>query len=104
MVRLLKEDEELNDVLPVDEEVQNDGELYDLAKFLMVAYHSIAVLHHNLVGGAWFADHENLGDYYEYIGDMVDDIIEQNIELGGIEPSIVDAVNTYSPIEIKERN
>lgn len=89
------------ETLPV---IDNDGPLFALAMQAMVDYHNIAVLHHNLIGGAWLADHENLGDYYDYMGNFVDDIIEQNIELGGREPSIAEAVSACGCINIVNRD
>lgn len=87
--------------LPV---INNDGPLFALAMQAMVDYHNIAVLHHNLIGGAWLGDHENLGEYYDYISNFVDDIIEQNIELGGREPSIAEAVSACGCINVINRD
>lgn len=89
------------ETLPV---IDNDGPLFQLAMQAMVDYHNIAVLHHNIVGGAWYGNHTQLDDYYGYVGDMVDDLIEQNIELGGREPSIAEAVSAYGCINVVRRN
>lgn len=83
---------------------QADGPLFQLAMQAMVNYHDIAVLHHNIVGGAWYGAHEQLDEYYGYVADFVDDIIEQNIELGGREPSIAEAVSAYGCINVVRRN
>lgn len=87
--------------LPV---IDNDGPLFQLAMQAMVDYHNIAVLHHNIVGGAWYGNHEQLDEYYGYIGDFVDDLIEQNIELGGREPSIAESVSVCGCINVVRRN
>ncbi len=87
--------------LPV---IDNDGPLFTLAMQAMVDYHNIAVLHHNIIGGAWYGSHAQLDEYYGYVGDMVDDLIEQNIELGGREPSIAEAVSACGCINVTRRD
>lgn len=87
--------------LPV---IDNDGPLFQLAMQAMVDYHNIAVLHHNIIGGAWYGNHTQLDEYYGYVADFIDDLIEQNIELGGREPSIAEAVSAYGCINVTRRN
>lgn len=88
----------------MEEPVQQEEPVVELAKYLISAEASIRVLHHNLVGKNWFGDHEKLDEYGKYIGDMEDDVIEQLILLGGIEPSVEEAITSYPTIEIKSRN
>lgn len=86
-------------------EVQPSNEaLADLAKYLISAEASIKSLHHNLIGGDWFENHNKLGDYAYYIGNVQDDIIEQLLMVGGVEPSIAEAIQKYPTLEIQPRN
>lgn len=67
-----------------------------LCAFIKVVYENIFVLHHNLVGGNWFSDHERLGDFYEKIGGYADTLIEAGLMIGYREPSISEAVLQFS--------
>ena len=72
-------------------------EYQKLICFLKIAYHNLTTLHRNLVHDAgWFGNHEQLGDWYSQISDQLDDLTEAGIALGFAEPSIKDAVLTYS--------
>ena len=68
----------------------------DLTSYLKIVYQNLGTLHHNLVGKSFFVIHPLLGEWYEEIGEMVDDLIERGIPLGYAEPSIKDAVLAYS--------
>lgn len=67
-----------------------------LCAFLKIVVENLLTLHHNLVGGNWFSDHERLGDYYDKIIDMADAVIERGLALGYREPSIAEAVLAFS--------
>ena len=72
-------------------------EYQKLICLLKIAYHNLTTLHRNLVHDAgWFGNHEQLGDWYNQISDQLDDLTETGIALGFAEPSIKDAVLTYS--------
>ena len=72
-------------------------EYQKLLSYLKIAYHNLTTLHRNLVHDAgWFGNHEHLGDWYGQISDQLDDLTETGIALGFAEPSIKDAVLTYS--------
>ena len=73
------------------------NEFQKLLAYLKIAYHNLTTLHRNLVHDAgWFGNHEQLGDWYGQISDQLDDLTETGIALGFAEPSIKDAVLTYS--------
>lgn len=67
-----------------------------LCACLKIVVANLYVLHHNLLGGNWFGDHERLGDYYDKIGDMADAVIERGLSIGYREPSIAEAVTTFA--------
>lgn len=67
----------------------------DLTSYLKIVYQNLGTLHHNLVGKSFFVIHPLLGEWYEEIGEMADDLIERGIPLGYAEPSIKDAVLAY---------
>lgn len=78
--------------------------LATLAKYLISAEASIKSLHHNLIGGDWFENHNKLGDYAYYIGSVQDDVIEQLLMVGGVEPSVFEAIQQFPTLEIQPRN
>ncbi len=67
-----------------------------LCAFLKIVHANLFSLHHNLVGGNWYGDHEHLGEYYSHIGEMLDEVTERGLSLGYKEPSISDSVLMYS--------
>lgn len=67
-----------------------------LTAYLKIVYQNLGTLHHNLVGKSFFVIHPLLGEWYEQIGEMTDDLIERGIPLGHAEPSIKDAILAYS--------
>ena len=74
----------------------------DLLKLLKVTNHNIQVLHRNLIGEGWFANHSQLGDYYEKVQDVFDDLCEVFSALGTKEPTMEESLT--GEIEIKDRN
>lgn len=53
-----------------------------LCAYLKVVYNNLFSLHHNLVGGNWYSDHERLGGYYAAIGEILDELVERGCPLG----------------------
>lgn len=90
--------------LPVTPVEESNGPLFVLAEQLISAHHTITSLHRNLIGGAWFSNHSTLDEYGEKILEAVDEVIEQNIELGGREPSAMEAICAFPPCEITGRD
>ena len=90
----------------VEEPIEGNSNeaLATLAKYLISAEASIKSLHHNLIGGDWFENHNKLGDYAYYIGNIQDDIIEQLLMVGGVEPSVAEAIQQFPTLEIQSRN
>lgn len=68
------------------------NEYQKLCAFLKIAKENIAVLHRNLVGGSWFSDHEKLGEYYDKVGEITDELAERGLSLGYKEPTISEAL------------
>ena len=64
---------------------------------MKILYHNLTTLHRNLVRDeAWFANHKQIGKWYEEISDEIDDLAETGIALGYREPSISEAVLAFS--------
>lgn len=64
---------------------------------MKILYHNLTTLHRNLVRDeAWFANHKQIGKWYEEISDEIDDLTETGIALGYREPSISEAVLAFS--------
>ena len=61
--------------------------------FLKVVYNNITTLHRNLGrDSSWLGLHEQLGDWYEMVAAIIDDLTETGIALGYQEPTISDAL------------
>lgn len=69
-----------------------------LLSMLKVIPDNVRVLHRNLVGPVWFADHEELGEIYGELDGIADDVIEIAISLGNKEPSLAEAAQEYQSI------
>jgi hypothetical protein len=69
-----------------------------LLSMLKVIPDNVRVLHRNLVGDVWFADHKELGKIYEALDGIADDVIEIAMSLGHAEPSLAEAVSEYESI------
>ncbi len=69
------------------------NEFERLLAFLKIQYHNMTTLHRHLIDDAgWFGNHEKLGEWYDEIGDQLDDLTEIGLSLGYAEPSIKDAL------------
>lgn len=76
--------------------------MIDLLKLLKVTNHNIQVLHRNLIGEGWFADHAQLGDYYDKIQSMFDDLCEIFNGLGVKEPTMEESFKGEITIEDRD--
>lgn len=72
------------------------NEYEKLCAYMKILYCNLFTLHHNLTGGNWYGDHEHLEEYYEKIGEMLDELVERGLSLGYKEPSISEAVLAFS--------
>ena len=73
------------------------NEYQRLLAYLKILYHNLTTLHRNLVkDGAWFANHKQIGKWYEEVASEIDDIVETGIALGYQEPGIKEAVLEFS--------
>lgn len=75
----------------------------ELLKALKSYKESLFTLHHNVVGVNFFPDHEKLGEYYDKVSDIADDLIEIGRAIDIVEPSISESIKAYAVIEIKPR-
>ena len=73
-----------------------------LAGYLKITGANIRTLHRHLQGGQWFEDHEKLGEYYEKIDEIEDNVIETLLSLGMKDMSIYDAAQRYKVIECRD--
>ena len=65
------------------------NEFQRLIAYLKILYHNLTTLHRNLVkDDAWFANHKQIGKWYEEVSDQIDDLVETGIALGYLEPGI----------------
>lgn len=69
-----------------------------LVSALKVTEQNLQVLHRNIHGKEFFTAHNLLEEYYRYIGDMTDEIIELFMSLGFIEPSIEKAIKSFDSL------
>ena len=72
------------------------NEFEKLCAYLKIVYCNLFSLHHNLVGGNWFSDHERLGSYYAQIGEILDELVERGLSLGYREPSVSESGLAFS--------
>ena len=73
------------------------NEFQRLIAYLKILYHNLTTLHRNLVkDGAWFANHKQIGKWYEEVSDQIDDLVETGIALGYLEPGIKESVLEFS--------
>ena len=78
-------------------------EYKELLKLLKVTNLSIQILHRHLIGECWFADHTQLGEYYNHVQDDVDTLCELGLAIGVEEPKMQEALDKYKEIEIIDR-
>lgn len=73
------------------------NEYQKLLAYLKILYHNLTTLHRNLAkDDAWFANHKQIGKWYEEVSDEIDDLVEAGIALGYLEPGIKEAVLAFS--------
>ena len=72
--------------------------MHELLCALKMIQDNVKILHRNLIGDKFFGLHEVLGEYYDELGDMADDVIEIAIALGEVEPNIIVASESYPSI------
>ena len=73
------------------------NEFERLLAFMKISYHNLTTLHRHLTNDVgWFGNHEKLGEWYDEIGEQIDDLAEIGLSLGYTEPSIKDAVLEFS--------
>lgn len=71
----------------------------DLICRMKVAQNDLQTLHHYVRGGggAWMPAHEKLGELYDSVAAMTDDLVETGMSLGITEPGIAEAVGQHPP-------
>jgi len=73
--------------------------MIDLLILLKAANHNIQVLHRNLIGAEWFPTHEKLGEYYENVQEVFDDLCEVFNGLGIKEPTMEETAKSQIVIK-----
>lgn len=68
----------------------------NLVGYIKITAQNLRTLHRHLKGGQWFEDHEKLGEYYDKIDDMEDNVVETMLSLGLKDISVVDAAQKYN--------
>jgi DNA-binding ferritin-like protein len=71
---------------------------------LKVYSDNIKILHRNLFGEGFFADHELIGGYYEMLDEMIDDVAEIGIALGISEPNFLEASGYAESLKVRSYN
>lgn len=71
----------------------------DIIKYLKVVYENIFTLHHNIISSNFYAAHEKLGEYYEKVQSIIDELVEVADTMGIKEPSIIESINTFKGVE-----
>ena len=73
------------------------NEYQKLLAYLKILYHNLTTLHRNLAkDDAWFANHKQIGKWYEEVSNEIDDLVETGIALGYQEPGVKEAVLVFS--------
>jgi len=78
--------------------------MQDLLKLLKVSNQNLQILHRNVASSNWFPTHEKLGEYYDKVQLILDDLCEMNLALGNKEPLMSESLKSYDELEITERN
>lgn len=73
----------------------------EMIKYLKVLYQDLGVLHHNITGATFFSNHEQLGELYEEVGEMTDNLIELGMTIGLFEPSIEESLQFKASIPVR---
>jgi DNA-binding ferritin-like protein len=69
-----------------------------LLSMLKVIEQNLGILHRNVVGLSWFQSHAKLEEYYDYVSEVKDDLIEISMTIGFREPTIADSLLVYKEI------
>lgn len=73
----------------------------NMVMYIKSLYQDVTVLHHNVTGQTFFSSHEVLGQMYEKLGDMLDNLIELGMTIGLYEPSIAESLDYEPAIEVR---
>ncbi len=71
----------------------------NLMSMLKIITSNIEVLHRNVYGTDFFSTHDVTREYYKFLSDMTDDVIEIFMSLGQTEPTLEEAIRVYEPIK-----
>ena len=71
----------------------------NLMSMLKIITSNIEVLHRNVYGIDFFSTHDVTREYYKFLSDMTDDVIEIFMSLGQTEPTLEEAIRVYEPIK-----
>lgn len=71
---------------------------------LKVYANNIQILHRHVVGSEWFSTHSRLQDYYEHVQADLDNLVEVGLSIEVDEPTLLQSLDTYKELEIKDRS
>lgn len=69
--------------------------------YLKVLAQDVQMLHHNVVGPNFIANHEALADIYNDVAEILDGIIEMGMTIGIFEPSIEESLQFKASLPVR---
>lgn len=75
-----------------------------LLSTLKVAANDLSYIHRNVYGPEFFSAHEVIEEYYQFLWEMADELIEISIGMGYKEPTLEEAVLNVKSIDLKPMN
>lgn len=77
-------------------------EYSELIKYLKVCDQNLQTLHRHLRSNTFFEEHKILGEYYDKMGEFVDEFVELGMANGYSDISIADAIASYPLLPIQD--
>lgn len=74
----------------------------DLISYLKVCNQDLQTLHRHLRSDKFFSEHEQLGDYYEKVGEILDAVIELGLSLGYEDVSIAVGIEKFGLLDERD--
>lgn len=71
----------------------------DLISYLKVCTQDLQTLHRHLRSDKFFSEHEQLGDYYDKVGEILDAVIELGLSLGYEDVSIAVGIEKFGLLD-----
>ena len=74
----------------------------DLISYLKVCTQDLQTLHRHLRSDKFFSEHEQLGDYYDKVGEILDAVIELGLSLGYEDVSIAVGIEKFGLLDERD--